>query len=82
MLNVRLDSKTEQKLKEYAERHDLSKSSVVKEALAVYLSQKELSDKPYELGSDLFGQVSSGYSDLSTNYKSKLKQKLREKHTH
>lgn len=81
MLNVRLDKKTDEALKRYTEEHEVSKSMVVKEALASYLSQKERSERPFILGEDLFGVDGSGRSDLSSSYKSKLKQKLVAKHS-
>ncbi|MFK7900467.1 MAG: hypothetical protein AB8B61_06885 [Cyclobacteriaceae bacterium] len=81
MLNVRLDDGMEDKIKKYSEEHNLSKSSVVKEALAQYFNKKEMSQNPYELGSDLFGTANSGSTDLSKTYKSKLKEKLHAKHS-
>lgn len=82
MINVRLDIETEKALKQYAEAHDMTKSSVVKEALAQYLSKKEVAQNPFTLGEDLFGVGSSGSSNLSKSYKERLKQKLNEKHAH
>ncbi|MEQ8471124.1 MAG: CopG family transcriptional regulator [Marinoscillum sp.] len=82
MLNVRLDDNTEKALKKYASEHDMTKSSVVKEALVAYLSKKENDQHPYALGADLFGAAASGSTDLSSTYKSRLKQKLNEKHLH
>lgn len=82
MLNVRLDESTEKALKKYADEHDMTKSSVVKEALEQYLTKKKASQNPFSLGQDLFGLAASGERDLSTTYKSKLKQKLDEKHAH
>lgn len=82
MLNVRLDDDTESKLIKYAEDHDLSKSSVVSEALSVYLSKKDLDQSPFHLGEDLFGADASHQTNRSQSYKSILKQKLNEKHPH
>lgn len=82
MLNVRLDTETEKKLKAYADKHDLSKTAVVKEALALYLTSKEPLANPYELGVDLFGSVASGETTNSQNYKALLKKKLSEKYAH
>lgn len=80
MLNVRLDKDTEKKLQAYTTDHDVSKSHVVKEALALYLSREEKSNYPFALGEDLFGTESSGVDNNSTSYKSKLKSKLNEKY--
>lgn len=80
MLNVRLSDDDEKELARYCEEQGLSKSMVVKEALALYLAQKRKSKSAYEAGVDLFGQEESGRADLSTTYKKKLKDKLNEKH--
>ena len=83
MLTVRLSDKLEKKLTKYSEENSFSKSQVVKEALAVYLSEKELkSQTPYELGKDLFGQEGSGDKNASTQYKTKFQQYVDEKYTH
>lgn len=75
MLNVRLNKKLEEKLKQYVAENDISKTDVVKEALALYFTKEELSQNPYELGQDLFGAAASQHTDLSTTYKSKLNEK-------
>jgi len=82
MLNVRLNEEIEEKLNSYSQQKNLSKSSVVKEALAMYFSKEEAEQSAFELGQDLFGVAGSGKSDNSTTYKSKLKSKLSEKHSH
>ena len=82
ILNVRLDQHTEEKLKKYSEQEGYSKSSIVKEALAMYFSKNESKQFPYILGKDLFGVASSSHKDLSSTYKSRIKKKLSEKHTH
>ncbi|GAB4244788.1 MAG: ribbon-helix-helix domain-containing protein [Ekhidna sp.] len=82
MLNVRLDETTNQKLAEYSKQQGSSKSSIVKEALAMYFSKEQAKQLPFTLGKDLFGKVGSGHSDHSTTFKSKLKTKLSEKHAH
>ncbi len=82
MLNVRLDSELEKKLKKYSQEKGLSKSSIVKEALARYFSKKEMESSPFALGKDLFGLEGNDDADSSVEYKSRLKEKLREKHAH
>ncbi len=82
MLNVRLDKLTNDKLEKYSEQHSTSKSSIVKEALAMYFTKEQMKQLPFALGQDLFGTAKSGEIDNSTRFKSKLKVKLREKHTH
>ena len=73
MLNVRLNEELEKKLKQYSMEEDLSKSSIVKEALEQYFSKKEASKSPFVLGKDLFGLEGSGHGDASTSYKKSLK---------
>lgn len=82
MLNVRLNKETEKKLHEYSKQENLSKTEVVREALAMYFSKKEVDSTPFDLGEDLFGTAGSGDPKASVNYKNKLKEKLREKHAH
>lgn len=82
MLNVRLNKEIEKKLASYSQQMNLSKSFVVKEALVAYLSKTQQEHSPFDLGEDLFGSEASGNADASTTYKSTLKEKLREKHSH
>lgn len=82
MLTVRINKEIEKKLDNYSQQKNLSKSAIVKEALIAYLTKAQLSDSPYELGQDLFGQDGSGNSSASTTYKSKLKKRIHEKHSH
>jgi len=82
MLNVRLNKEIEEKLKDYSEQLNQSKSSIVKEALAMYFNKEKFNQSPYDLGDDLFGKEGSGIIDASATYKSRLKQKLDAKHSH
>lgn len=82
MLNVRLSDKEEKQLTDYTKLNNIPKSQVVREALAVYFSEKRDVSNPFDIGEDLFGQEGSGRPDGSTSYKSHLKDKLREKHAH
>lgn len=82
MLNVRLDKELEEKLRSYSQQNNLSKSSIVKEALALYFKKEESVKTPFELGEDLFGTGSGGDAERSSTYKSRVKEKLREKHSH
>ena len=82
MLNVRLDSSTEEELNSYCQQKGISKSSIVKEALAMYFTKEQSQQLPHTLGQDLFGAASSGQSNKSANYKQQLKDKLRDKHAH
>ncbi len=80
MLNVRISEEEETELTRYCEEQGLSKSLVVKEALAMYLAQKRKAKSSYAAGFDLFGLEGSGSKDRSTSYKRKLKNKLHVKH--
>ena len=81
MLNVRLNNELDKKLAEYSQENEMSKSAVVKEALAMYFTAEQASQSPYDLGADLFGSDSSGRADASSTFKTKLKNKLRAKHS-
>ncbi|MFY0600619.1 MAG: hypothetical protein JXR03_13185 [Cyclobacteriaceae bacterium] len=82
MLNVRLNKELEKKLNSYSQQHDLTKSDVVKEALAVYLKKAKAEQSPFEVGEDLFGNEGSGNKNASTTYKDTLRKKLHEKRSH
>jgi predicted transcriptional regulator len=82
MLNVRIDKDLEKKLTNYSLENNSTKSSIVKEALAMYFTKKETKETAYEMGSGLFGAAGSGNENASTTYKKKLKEKLNEKHAH
>lgn len=81
MLTLKLPAKTEKQLDAFCEQKNLSKSQVVKDAITMYLQQKQIAKTPYELGADLFGQEGSGQGDTSVTYKERVKQILNEKHT-
>lgn len=81
MVNVRLNNEEEKALERYCIHSGLSKTAVVKEALAVYLNQRRLSQSAFEAGQDLFGNEGSGSSNRSVAYKKIIKKKLHAKHT-
>ncbi len=81
MKTVRLPKKLENQLKAYAELEGKNESEVMREALVAYMEQKITHITPYEAGKDLFGKVSSGETNLSSTYKSKVKEKIRAKKT-
>lgn len=82
MISLRLPRELEIKLTEISQIEKTSKSSLIKKAIGQYIQEYEAQSSPFELGKDLFGKYGSGNSDLSRNYKSKLKDKLRAKHSH
>lgn len=82
MFTIRLDPELKAKLYALSKEKGISQSAVVKEALAVYLTKETASATPFELGEDLFGQVSGGLPEASKSYKKALKEKLHGKHSH
>lgn len=82
MISLRISSKTEDELNDYCAKMGLSKSHVVKEALAQYLVQKQNALDPYETGKDLFGTDGNGQEDDSQTYKKTVKAKIDAKHSH
>ena len=81
MISVRLPREIESKLDRMARDGRLSKSSIIKKALLMYLKENDSTRTPYDLGSDLFGRHGSGSGRLSADYKKLLGKKLREKHS-
>ena len=79
MLNVRLNKEEEERLADYCQRMNRTKSDVVKEALVAYLASKAPVQSAFELGEDLFGE-DRGDAKGSAGYKQTLKKKLGEKH--
>ena len=82
MLSVRLDKEMEAMLHAISQRKGISKSAVIKEALAMYLKKEKSIQTPYELGADLFGNIAGGSENDSATYKKGLNEKLRGKHFH
>jgi predicted DNA-binding protein len=83
LLNVRISDELEKKLNKLSEKNKVSKSSIVKEALETYFAEIEAKENksPYDLGEDLFGRNGSGKGNLSTTYKTKIKEKIHEKNS-
>jgi len=80
MISLRLTTDLEKKLNQIAKNEKISKSEVIKRALILYFEKNEKQYNPYDLGKDLFGKYGSGINNLSKDYKSILKGKLREKY--
>ncbi len=82
MISLRLPENIESKLSQISKYEHLTKTDVIKNALEQYLINygKEISS--FELGKDFFGKYKNGEADLSSTYKSRLKRKLNEKHSH
>lgn len=81
MRSIRLSDDIERRLDQLSERENRTKSDLIKEAIVEYLADREVKQSPYDLGSDLFGVYSSGEGDLSTTYKTRIVDILREKNS-
>ena len=79
MLNVRISKELEEALERLSREKNITKTEIVKEALAEYL--KEQSSRPYETGKDLFGCDESEITTGSVDYKNIIRSHLHEKHT-
>jgi len=81
MRSVRLNKELEQKIDSIAKQKEISRSEVIREALNEYVVNHNISTRPYEIGKTWFGARGSGESDRSVTFKSRIKSRLREKHT-
>ena len=81
MRSIRLPADIEHRLEKLSERENRTKSDLIKEAIVEYLSDREVKQSPFDLGSDLFGVYSSEEGDLSTTYKTRIVEILREKNS-
>ncbi|NBC64029.1 MAG: ribbon-helix-helix protein, CopG family [Bacteroidetes bacterium] len=79
MRSVRLPDEIEKELKSLAEQKKVSRSNIIKEALVEYISKEKKYNRPYDIGKQYFGKRGSGEKDRSTTYKSRIKEKIREK---
>ncbi len=82
MISLRLNDELEKKLNQIAKDEKISKSEIIKQALIFYFDEYQKKHSPYDLGKDLFGQFGSKKGNLSKDYKSILKDKFHEKHSH
>jgi len=78
MITLRLDPKLEQDVNNTAKNLGLTKSELIRKSLHEFLAKL---DKPnaWEIGEDLFGRYSSGFSNLSTDRKELVKKKIKAK---
>lgn len=82
MISVRLPEGLEHEIDQLAKAENKTRTDIVKEALQSYLQGRRGQMTPYELGADLFAVGAGGSEDLSQTYKTRLKEKLSEKHAH
>jgi predicted DNA-binding protein len=78
--SIRLSPELQEQLRSHAERHQLSASDVVREALAQYFAGQPSS--PWELGAPLFGRYRSGDAPTqrSATRKALLRERIHRKH--
>jgi len=78
MITLRLDLKLEQAVNNTAKNLGLTKSELIRKSIHDYLD-KLSKPNAWEIGEDLFGKYSSGLSNLSTNRKELIKNRLKAK---
>jgi hypothetical protein len=80
MTTARLSYELEERLDTAARAKNMTKSAMVQEALAQYLTQDETEKSSYELGRPYFGKYGSGQGDRSVTYKDRIREKIGAKH--
>ncbi len=78
MITLRLDPKLEQDVNITAKNLGLTKSEFIRKSIHEYLG-KLRKPNAWEIGEDLFGKYSSGLSNLSTDRKELIKNKIKAK---
>jgi len=79
MKSVRLPKQLEEELDALSSSTNKSHSHIIREALVEYIAKEKRTQNPFEIGKDLFGKRGSGDTDRSVTYKSRIKEKIREK---
>ena len=79
MRSVRLPEDVDKELESLANQKKVSRSEIIKEALVEYMAKEKKYNQPYELGMAYFGKHGSGEKDRSITYKSRIKDKIRDK---
>ena len=76
-ISFRLDESLSRELKAAARREGVTASEIVRRSVADYLARREGAATAWELGRELFGRFGSGRSDLSTDRKRLVRERLR-----
>ncbi len=76
MTSVRLSREMERKLDSLAKLKHKPRSVLIKEALEMYFAEEESKKDSFESGKAFFGRYGSGEKNLSTEYKTRLKEKF------
>lgn len=82
MISVRLPKNLEEKINKLSKEKNITKSKLIKEALAQYIANNEKQKTSFELGENFFGKYGSNKGNLSSTYKRKIKEKINEKNTY
>ncbi len=78
MITLRLDPELEQAINNAAKNLGLTRSELIRKSINAYLGNLK-HPTPWEAGKDLFGKYASGYGDLSTRRKERVKDKIKAK---
>lgn len=75
-ISLRLDEQLQRELERAARAAGVSKSEVIRRSLQEFLARSNTQRTPWELGQHLFGRYGSGRSDLSSNRKRLVREKV------
>lgn len=78
-ITVRVDKDLEKTIEQLAAQEGLSKSAYIRYCVEKTIEEKRKAQSPWQLGKDKFGTYSSGRSDLSTNRKHIVQEKVNAK---
>ncbi len=78
MITLRLDPVLEQQVNLTAQNLGITRSEFVRKSIVNYIEAQQ-SKSAWEIGQDLFGKYSSGQTNLSSDRKEILKDRLRAK---
>lgn len=81
MKSVRLPKELEEELDALSSTTNKSHSFIIREALVEYIAKEKSFRNPFETGKSYFGKHGSGDEDRSITYKSRIKEKIRGKHS-
>jgi hypothetical protein len=81
MKSVRLPKDLEEELEAFSSMTNKSHSLIIREALVEYIAKEKSNSNPFQTGKNLFGKHGSGDGNRSTTYKSRIKDKIREKNS-
>lgn len=77
MLSVRLEEELSRKLKAAAARQGVTASELVRRSLVDYFAKSAAATSAWESGRALFGRYGSGRTDLSTDRKRLVRERIR-----